>query len=85
MRLLISNCRNKKSSLKLNRKDDFAVSANMAYSEVKLESTLRGELYEEPDKVVWSDQLHGHNELTEHPVTTDSPPVYDRVDGQRAE
>ena len=75
--------RNKKSSLKLNKKDDFAVSANMAYGEVKLEST---QLYEEPDRVVRSDQ--GHYELTEHPAITDSPPaapVYDTVEGQRAE
>ena len=66
--------------------DNFAVSANMAYGEVKLERTRarRGELYEEPDRVVQSDQ--GHYELIEHPVTTSSPPaapVYDTVEGQR--
>ena len=53
----------------------------MAYGEVKLESTLKGELYEEPDRMVRSDQ--GHYELTEHPATTTSPPaappVYDTV------
>ena len=55
----------------------------MAYGEVKLEST---QLYEEPDRVVRSDQ--GHYELTEHPAASDSPPaapVYDTVEGQRAE
>ena len=77
----VNTSRNKRSSIK---KDDFAVSANMAYGEVKLESTLKGELYEEPDRLVRSDQ--GHYELTEPPVTTDSPPaapVYDTVEGQR--
>ena len=63
--------------------DDFAVSANMAYGEVKLDSTLNGELHEEPDRVVQFDQ--GHYDLTEHPAITDSPPtapVYDTVEGQ---
>ena len=58
------------------------MSANLAYGEVKLESTgLRGELYEEPGRLVRSD-----HELTEHSVTTNSPPaapVYDTVDGER--
>ena len=74
--------------MRSNKRDDFAVSANLAYGEVKLESTQRGEseLYVVPDRVVRSDQ--GHYELTGYPATTNSPPaapVYDTVEGQRAE
>ena len=78
--------RNKKLSTGPNKEDGFAVSANMAYDEVNLECTLGEELYEVPDWEAQSDE--GHYELTEHPATTDSPPaapVYDTVDGQRAE
>ena len=83
--LLILCSRNKKSSTKLNKKGDFAVSSNLAYGKVKLKSTMKkGGLYEEPDRVVQSDE--GHYEFTEYPGTTDGPPeapVYDTVDVQR--
>ena len=80
--------RYKRLSLNLNKKDDFAVSANLAYGEVTVDSTLKGESYEEPDRVVKSDQPEGHYEVTEHPVTTASPPaapVYDAVKGRGIE
>ena len=66
----------------LNRKDTFAVSANLAYGEVNLKK--KGGLYEEPERVVQSDE--GHYELTDYPGTTNGPPeapVYDTVDAQR--
>ena len=75
-----------KFSISLNKRDNFAVSANQAYSEMRLERRHRGESYKEPDMVVRSDQ--GCYELTEHPVTTDSPPaapVYETVKGCREE
>ena len=49
--------RNKRLSMRPN-KNILATSASLAYCEVKLEHTLRGEL---PDRVVRSDQ--GPNEL----------------------
>ena len=73
--------RNKKLSTRPNNNDDCAVSTNLAYDDVKLKNTPKGELYEEPNRVVLSDQ--GHYELTEHPVTTNSPPMYDTVESRR--
>ena len=69
--LLVIAFRKKKLSMRPNKRDDFAVSANLAYGEVKLEHTSKGELYEESDRVVGSDQ--GHYEPTERPTTTNSP------------
>ena len=59
-----------------NNDDDFTVLTNVAYGEVKIEPTLKEEVYAEPDKVIGS--VQGHSE--KHPATTGSPPtspVYD--------
>ena len=66
------------------------MSANLAYGEAMVESTLKGASFEEPDRVVQSDmQPEGHYEVTEHPDTTNTPPpaapVYDTVEGRKAE
>ena len=80
---------NKKLSTGPNEKDEFGVSANLAYGDpkVKVEST-KEELYEEPGEVVGSAQGHSDYELTETPgpSTIKTPPdaqVYDTVDVQR--
>ena len=64
------------------RKNDFAVSANMAYGQVKLEAV--GDEYEDPDKLARSaGRSQGNYELIETPVPCEfhvSKPVYATAD-----
>ena len=56
---------------KIATKGDFAVSANVAYGEVKLEDS--GAVYEDLDKVV--KRVEGNYELTEHPTAYEFPVI----------
>ena len=66
---------------KKEKSDDFAVSANLAYGEV------RAGVYEDPDRMIRSSHDQGNYELTEYSASVPSPDsqpevsLYDTADG----